>query len=543
MTTAAQTNPIHTEKYQWFKRGDISAFFALMPDNLATLAMMAGILMGAFGFPGNVVFGRMIPGTAFGVLVGDSIYTWLAIRLAKRTGNNTVSAIPLGLDTPSSIGIALAVLGPAFIAMKQHMSVHDAAMSAWVLGMGCMLLIGLFKLGMAFCGNWIHRTVPQAGLLGSLAGVGIALIAFVPMANLYGQPVAGLISLGIVLFSLVANARLPKNLPGVITAIIVGAAIYHGMGLLNLTPATYTAPDMEYYFHLPIPTLSCLDGIKPALGYLPIILPFALLTVIGGIDVSESANAVGDRYNTRSILLTEAFSTLVAAFFGGVAQTTPYAGYPAYKQMKCRAGYTLLTGVFIGLGGMLGYVSFFVELIPDDVLAPILIFLGMLITAQPFQCAKNKYAPAIVLAMLPSIARLLTIYFSNPEYIPAEHLAKLMETPVEGGFPFAMIVFALGNGFILTGMLWGGFLSEMIDHRFNRSLVYLAILALLSFFGVIHSPTITGEMVFPWQLSGLERQVPIQFAIGYLIMGAVIFLLSRRPTYAIQPEASAEEIL
>ena len=39
-------------------------------------------------------------------------------------------------------------------------------------------------------------------------------------------------------------------------------------------------------------------------------------------------------------------------------------GQPAYKGMGARAGYTLLTGLFIGLGGMLGYVSYIVELIP-----------------------------------------------------------------------------------------------------------------------------------------------------------------------------------
>ena len=79
---------------------------------------------------------------------------------------------------------------------------------------------------------------------------------------------------------------------------------------------------------------------------------------------AASAHEVGDPYRTRSVLMTEAVSTLVAGFFGGVAQTTPYAGYPAYKSMDARAGYTVMTALFIGLGGMLGYISFFVEFIP-----------------------------------------------------------------------------------------------------------------------------------------------------------------------------------
>ena len=69
-------------------------------------------------------------------------------------------------------------------------------------------------------------------------------------------------------------------------------------------------------------------------------MPFALLTVVGGINVTESARVAGDDFNTRNILLTEAVATLVAGVCGGVAQSTPYIGQPAYKGMGARAGYT-----------------------------------------------------------------------------------------------------------------------------------------------------------------------------------------------------------
>jgi hypothetical protein len=50
--------------------------------------------------------------------------------------------------------------------------------------------------------------------------------------------------------------------------------------------------------------------------------------------VTESARLAGDNYNTRSILMTEALATMVAGVFGGVSQTTPYIGHPAYKDME-----------------------------------------------------------------------------------------------------------------------------------------------------------------------------------------------------------------
>ena len=87
------------------------------------------------------------------------------------------------------------------------------------------------------------------------------------------------------------------------------------------------------------------------------LFPFGLLMVVGGINVSESARAAGDDYRTRDILLAEAVSTLVAGLCGGVAQTTPYIGQPAYKHMGARTGYTLLAGLFVGLGGIFGIIS------------------------------------------------------------------------------------------------------------------------------------------------------------------------------------------
>ena len=38
---------------------------------------------------------------------------------------------------------------------------------------------------------------------------------------------------------------------------------------------------------------------------LPVALPFALATIVGGIDCTESAAAAGDEYDTRAVLLTE----------------------------------------------------------------------------------------------------------------------------------------------------------------------------------------------------------------------------------------------
>jgi AGZA family xanthine/uracil permease-like MFS transporter len=512
-----------------FVFGDVNGFFGLMFDNMAVLSFLGGTLILGFNFPAEIIYTRMFPGTTFGVLVGDLFYTWMAWRLGKKTGRADVTAMPLGLDTPSTIGLAVAVLGPAFLAFKQagH-SAEEAAFLTWYLGMATMVMIGIVKVVLSFCGNWVQRTVPRAGLLGSLAGVGLALIGFIPLVDIFGVPLVGMLSLGLVLYTLVARIPLPGKLPGLFTAIVVGTLLYHisqvtgyGAGV----GGTYVPSAWQLHFGLPIPTLDFVQGIVPALKYLPLAIPFAILTVVGGINVTESARVAGDDFDTRQILLGEAFATLVAGVCGGVAQSCPYIGHPAYKRMGARLGYTLLTGAFIGLGGFLGYVSFIVELIPRAVLAPILVFVALEITAQAFLSCHARYAPAVILAILPSVARLVSIYLEIPEIVSPATLQHLV-TKAGQTLPEVLVIIALGNGFILTGMLWGAFLAEMIDRRLRVSALYLFILSAMTFFGIVHSASLDANVYLPWMLTGVSRLVPYQFALSYASLGVLVFLFS-----------------
>ena len=103
-------------KYLWARPGDVNAFFGLMLDNIAGLVLLVSMLSGIYGFPVDFALAYMVPGTAIGVLVGDLLFFGLAFLYARRTGLTNVTAMPLGLDTPSSIGMVLLVLGPSYTA-------------------------------------------------------------------------------------------------------------------------------------------------------------------------------------------------------------------------------------------------------------------------------------------------------------------------------------------------------------------------------------------------------------------------------------------
>ncbi|HRP67926.1 MAG TPA: hypothetical protein PLY93_00120 [Turneriella sp.] len=527
-------------RYRWIGIGDLNAFFGLMLDNVTNLVFLAQILILVFGFPANLVYGKMFPGTAFGVLVGDLIYTAMAFRLAKRTQNPNVTAMPLGLDSPSTIGIAFAVIGPAFIAAKNSgLDPQAAGLLAWKVGMATLVIIGVVKFILSFFGDFVEKLIPTAGLLGSLAGVGIALLGLLPLEHVFGTPVAGLVALGIIIYALVAKVRLPFSIPSVFLSVIAGTVIYYILSALHFVHPPEIS--LKFIIAFPMPTLEFLGGFKEAFAYLPVAIPFALLTVIGGINVTASARLAGDSYRTSSILLTEAVATLAAGVTGGVAQSTPYIGHPAYKAMGGRAGYTLATGLFIGLGGVLGFISFLAQLLPQSALAPILIFVGIDIVEQSFHATPKRHAMAVAMAILPAmpylakikmqglVFQIQTLYASLAQ-ASAETAAKLKPTLDFFGSAFQeswFTIVALGNGFIVTAMIWGAFTAKLIDREFYKAAAYLFVGAFLSLFGLMHSIKIDGDMYLPWSITvNASGPTPYSIAAAYITLAIVIIMLS-----------------
>jgi adenine/guanine/hypoxanthine permease len=500
-----------TTSYKWFRAGDLNGFFALMFDNVANLVILASVLIRAFGFPADIVLYRMVPGTAIGVLAGDLFYAWIAGRLARQQNRGDVTAMPLGLNAPSIVGMSFGVLGPAYLAT------HDAWL-AWKMGMAVTVLVGVFKIALSFVGNSVRRVVPRAALLGSIGGAGLALIAVLPMLKLYANPIPGLLALGIVLVTLVAKVRLPWRIPGAFASALAGVAVYYVLRAAHvLSPIAAPSANFPAAFHLafPWPTFAFLGGLSLAWFYLPIILPFSVATVVGGIDNTESAAAAGDEYDTRTILLTEGCCTLLAGLCGGVVESTPYIGHPAYKAMGAGSGYAILTGLFIGLGGILGYLPFFVAWIPAAAVAPILVFIGLEVISQAFLATPARHGLAVAISLLPSLAFLAALEVTSVLGSVGASVAQL--TGDVGETVRALIL--LGNGFIISAVLWGAATTELIDRRFIRSATYLAAGALFSLFGIIHSPADQGTFVLPWRAGS---KLPIHFAFGYLAAALVV---------------------
>ncbi len=490
--------------------GETTAFLALFLDNVGTLIFFSAILVFTFNYPPDIILTRMIPGTAVGIFIGDMVYTWLALRLRKRTGRTDVTSMPLGIDTPSTIGIAYAVMGPAYVATR------DAQLT-WHIGMATLFMIGIVKIFTSFFGGLVQRIIPTAGLLGPLAGIGLMLLGFLPLLEIFNEAVVGMVALGLIFTTLMSKMQLPGRMPGVLAAVILGTGIHFLLGFGGYLPE-FTAPSLDMHFALPLPTVEFLKTVPQSMHYLTIAIPFGILTIIGGINNTESARLAGDDYRTRDILLTEAFSSLIAAFFGGVAQTTPYIGHPAYKKMGATWWYTLLTGILIGVCSMTGLLSLFVSLIPRAVIAPIFIFIGFEIMRQAYNDSPPAHSPAVSLSILPVIASMVLIIlgqFTGAMGIAMEKLPARLQV-------LHQTLTMLSNGFIITGLLWGSLLAFLIDHKAKLAALCAAVCAVFTLFGIIHSVLPTGELYLPWHI---PAQAHYLTSIGYFALSLILLAL------------------
>jgi AGZA family xanthine/uracil permease-like MFS transporter len=417
------------------------------------------------------------------------------------------------------------------------MTPEAAATHMWHIGICSLLVSGVFKLACSLGSGWVRRVFPRAGLLGSLASIALVLISFLPLVEMLHVPIVALISLAIILTSLVARVPLPLQIPGTLGALIAGGAIYWLMAALDywfgwqLLPHTggdlpNPAAGLLPYGWTAAFGLEWTAAFQDSLHYLPIVIPFALATVVGGIDCTESAAAAGDEYDTGQVIAVEAFATIIAAFCGGVIQSTPYIGHPAFKAMGGRAAYTLATALVVGAAGVIGFFGYMYVVIPRPTVFPILIFVGLEITAQSFLATPKKHYPAVAIACVPALAALAIIYINKllgelaPHNLAINDLSPALQAEIG-------IVRVLANGFIVTSLLWASFLAMLIDRRLKVAALIAGVMACFTLFGVMHSPLDNAAMFLPWQLEGTSARIPSEYAAGYVLIAALLLAWGR----------------
>ncbi len=503
-------------KARWFVRGDVDGFFGLFVDNLLQLMLIATLCPIICGIPSDVVTHRILPGAAVSILFGNLFYAWQARRLAERTGRNDVTALPYGINTVSLYAFIFLVMGPVYQATN-----HNATV-AWQAGIFACFLSGVLEIAGAFAGDALRRYTPRAALLSALAGIAITFISMGFVFQIFASPVVAIVPMMLILVFYASRVRLPFGAPGGLVAVTLGVAIAWGSRALHLPFFLPSEVPVELGFHPPVPVPGDLFALLMSphgWSYLSIVVPMALVNVVGSLQNLESADAAGDRYETRSSLLVNGVSSVVAAMFGSAFPTTIYIGHPGWKAMGARTGYSVLNGAAITLICLTGGVGLVLKFVPIEATLGILLWIGLIITAQAFQQVPRHHALAVALGIIPSLAAWALLLIGHSLRAAggslSEAAANFHDTLYIQG------VFSLSQGFLFTSMIFSAIMVFAIERQFLKAAGWTFAAALLSTVGVIHAYTLTPH--------GLENKfglmVAPQFAAAYAVLGCILLAL------------------
>jgi len=208
-----------------------------------------------------------------------------------------------------------------------------------------------------------------------------------------------------------------------------------------------------------------------------------------------------------------------------------YIGHPGWKAMGGRIGYSAATGLMVLILSWFGVISLMTALIPVVAISPILLYIGMLIGSQAFQESPKRHAPAIVMALVPSLAAWGKLQIDNSlgavaniHDITPDMIAAMAQTGV-----FYKGLSILGGGSILAGVVMSATTVYIVDRQFMKAAGFALAGSVLTFFGLMH-----GEAI------GIN-QTPM-VALSYVAVSVVLALCGKFATASASvPLAEHEE--
>lgn len=597
-----------TQRYPIFVKRDLDGFFGLAIDNLVQLLLiveLCGAFCGMTGPDAEFIYRRILPGAAVSLLVGNLFYAFQAHWVARRERRSDVTALPYGINTPSLLVYVFFVMKPAYD------RTHDAAF-AWQLGLVACLGSGIIEFLGAFFAEKLRRNTPRGALLSTLAGIAITFIAMKFALEIWDRPLVAMIPLAVILLVYFSHLRFPLGLPGGLVAVLIGTALAWGLALVGQFGARQGWAWLQLDTGVPLSTAAASEAYMqtgryfpqwswPAIlevlrsnpaqaaGLLSVIVPMGLFNVIGSLQNIESAEAGGDVFATGPSLAVNGLGTLAAALFGSCFPTTIYIGHPGWKRMGARAGYSTLNGLAMTAVCLTGSVAVIRQVVPMEAGIAIVLWIGIIITAQAFQATPLRHAPAVAFGLFPAIAgwgatvmagafTAAAIHTPQPAPVaaasaPAAELsaaggvaggrpaAAATEADDSSGDPSANGRTAAGpirvatmqdvicslqpgagrraevNGFLIHGlnvmergyiftcMIVAAVSAFLIDRRYRQAAAWCAVAAVLTFLGLMHAYQLRGNTLDYWLLGTRPAEGAWSYGAGAIALGYLLMAL------------------
>ncbi len=507
--STATTADVHAGpavRIPWWTRGDWNGLFGLGTNVLLNVIVLTGLCLFVVQIPGDTVYGRILPALGIALPLGNIWYAVLARRLARRENRADVTALPYGPSVPHTFIVVFVVMLPVLIQSGDAMKGYRAGL-AWAFIVGCIVLLG------AVFGPYIRRFTPRAALLGALAGISITFISMRPAAQMWQAAWIGFVAFAFILVGFLGNRRMPFGVPVALLAVIVSTAVAWIAVALGwsgiLEPSAVSDSISNLALKLPFPSGDVVTGLQDIAPLLASAIPLGIYNFTEGMTNVESAAAAGDRYSVRQVLSADGLGAVIGSFLGSPFPPAVYIGHPGWKQAGGRIGYSLATGVVVAVVCFTGLVGTFLAIFPMQALVPVLLYIGMVIGAQAFNVNAKRYAPAIIVAMLPSIAEWATGLVDNALASASTNAQTVgIDALINNGVIYDGLKL-FGQGSVLVGVILGAITAFVIDRRMYAAAATALIAAALSFVGLINAYEVA------WNASP-------QITWGYLFFAAIL---------------------
>ncbi len=500
MTITTKSNPI-------FRSGDIGGVVYSYFGNIINFIIIAFALEG-IGWPATIIYGRVIPGLAVGLMLGSFSYAWQGYRLKKKTGRSDVTALPSGVSTPALFVYLYGVIYPL------HYSGLDPE-TCWMAATAACFLGGVIECLGGLIGPYVRRLIPRVAMLGTVAGIGLVWMATAGLFEVYHDPILGMPVVIIAIIGLIGGYVFKRRVPMLLVSVVFGIVWALALGRVQVDTSTLGVS-------LPILSISAvIGGFKYIIPFLSIIIPIEIYNFIETMDNVESAIAAGDEYNVGQSQFIDGLCTMGSALFGSIVPNTVWLGHAGLKKSNTGIAYSWISGILYAVSALFGIYGFMNSLMPPVVASITFLWCAMLMLVQATTDVPRRHGAALAIALVPHLADVLYTYVRDALGAFGIYLEDALTMNSTDEISQAMLTYgvvwkgvaSLHFGSILVSIIWGTVVAFIVDRRMDKAAVAFIVAAVLSFFGFIHAPALGigfATMHFP-------------YAVGYLLAGAICY--------------------
>ena len=129
------------------------------------------------------------------------------------------------------------------------------------------------------------------------------------------------------------------------------------------------------------------------------------------------------------------------------------------------------------------------KVVPIEVTVGILLWIGIIITAQAYEAVPRRHALAVAFGLVPSLAAWTMLVVAKT----VSAAGSTLPTTVAQFGPKLYIpgLISLIQWFLLTAMLFAALLVHIIDREFYKAAMLTFVAMILALTGLIHAATLT----------------------------------------------------